>query len=90
MLVGAWLGRETLVWVPRLAATQTKLAVIAVSVAVAALGVVALDALGGGSLGAEHLAHVGAPGGLLGLALALELGSGALVVFAREWWVLRR
>lgn len=90
VVIGAWLGRETLVWVPRLAATQTKLAVIAVSVAVAALGVVALDVLGGGSLGTEHLAHVGAPADLLGLALVLELGLGALLVFAREWWVLRR
>nr|WP_246297611.1 DUF6350 family protein [Janibacter cremeus] len=90
LLVGAWLGRETLVWVPRLAATQTKLAVIAVSVGVAALGVVALDLLGGASLGAEHLAHLGAPTPWLGLALVLELGLGALAVFAREWWVLRR
>ncbi|WP_338748394.1 DUF6350 family protein [Janibacter alittae] len=90
LLIGVWLGRETLVWVPRLAATQTKLAVIAVSVGVAALGVVGLDLLGGGSLGAEHLAHLGAPAQWLGLVLVLELGLGALAVFAREWWVLRR
>lgn len=90
LAVGAWLGRETLVWVPRLASTQTKLAVVAVSVGVAVLGVVALDLLGGGSLGTEHLSHVGAPAGSLGLVLALELGLGALAVFAREWWVLRR
>lgn len=90
LTIGAWLGRETLVWVPRLAATQTKLAVIAVSVTTAAVGVVALDALGGGSLGADHLSHIGAPAPWLGLALVLELGLGALAVFAREWWVLRR
>lgn len=88
--VGMWLGRETLVWVPRLAATRTKLAVIVVSVAAAALGVIVLDLLAGGSLGGDHLAHLGAPAPSLGIALALELGLGSLLVFAREWWVLRR
>ena len=88
--IGVWLGRETLVWVPRLAATQAKLAVIIVSVATTTLGVVGLDLLAGGSLGADHLGHLGAPAVALALALATELLLGALLVFAREWWVLRR
>ena len=88
--IGVWLGRETLVWVPRLAATQAKLAVIIVSVATTTLGVVGLDLIAGGSLGADHLGHLGAPAVALALALATELLLGALLVFAREWWVLRR
>lgn len=88
--VGAWIGREALLLVPRLATTQTKLAVVAAAVGVAALGVLLLDALAGGSLGADRLSNLGAPALRLGLVLALELGAGAFAVLAREWWVLRR
>ena len=90
LAIGVWLGRESLARVPRLASTLSKFSVIAVAVTVAALGVVVLDALAGGSLGAQRLADVGAPALELGLVLVLELGAGALAVLAREWWVLRR
>lgn len=90
VLAGAWLGREALQWVPRLAPTQTKLAVLSVAVGVAALLVVLLDALAGGSLGALRLADLGARAPALGGVLVLELGIGAFIVLAREWWVLRR
>lgn len=90
LAIGAWLGREALAWVPRLAATRAKLAVVAVAVGVAALGVVLLDGLSGGSLGADQLSDLGAPGLRLGAVLVLELGAGALAVLAREWWTLRR
>lgn len=90
LALGVWLGREALSRVPRLAATQSKLAVIAVAVAVTALGVVLLDAVAGGSLGADRLSDLGAPALSLGPVLLLELGAGALAVLAREWWVLRR
>lgn len=90
LAVGAWLGREALLQVPRLAATRTKLGVIAVAVGLAALGVVLLDALAGGSLGADRLSDLGVPALRLGVVLVLELGVGALAVLAREWWVLRR
>lgn len=90
LLVGAWLGREALSWVPRLSATRAKLAVVAVAVGVAALGVVLLDGLAGGSLGADRLSDLGAPALRLGAVLVLELGLGALLVLAREWWLLRR
>lgn len=90
LAIGVWLGREALSWVPRLAATQTKIAVISVAVGVAAVGVVLLDGLAGGSLGAEQLGDLGAPSLRLGAVLVLELGAGALAVLAREWWVLRR
>ncbi len=88
--VGVWLGREALAWVPRRAATQAKLAVVAVAVLVASLGVALLDGLAGGSLGADQLSDLGAPALRLGAVLVLELGAGALAVLVREWWVLRR
>lgn len=88
--IGVWLGLEALVRVPRLAATSTKLAVIAAAVATAALGVVVLDGVAGGSLGADRLGDLGAPALRLGVVLLLELGVGALAVLAREWWILRR
>lgn len=88
--VGAWIGWEALAWVPRLAATKTKLGVVATAVVIAAAGVALLDALAGGSLGVARLADLGAPAMRLALVLVLELGVGALLVLAREWWVLRR
>lgn len=88
--VGVWLGRESLAWVPRLAPTRAKLAVVAVAVLVAALGVAVLDGIAGGSLGADRLSDIGAPALRLGAVLVLELGVGALAVLLREWWVLRR
>lgn len=90
LAAGAWLGREALSWVPRLAPTRAKLAVVAVAVGTAALGVVLLDGLAGGSLGADRMSDLGAPGLRLGAVLLLELGAGALAVLLREWWVLRR
>ena len=90
LVAGAWIGRETLSRVPRLAPTQSKLAAVLAAVVVAALGVALLDGLAGGSLGAMRLAHLGAPAVSLALVLTLELAAGALVVLARDWWLLRR
>lgn len=90
LAIGAWLGREALTWVPRLATTRTKLSVIGVAVGVAALGVVLLDGVAGGSFGGDLLSDLGAPALRLGAVLVLELGAGALAVLAREWWLLRR
>lgn len=88
--IGAWIGWRALSRVPRLAATRTKLGVVAWAVVIAAAGVALLDALAGGALGAARLADLGAPALRLSLALVLELGLGALLVLTREWWVLRR
>lgn len=90
LLVGGLVGRWALAEVPRLAPTQTKLAAVLAAVVVAALGVVLLDALGGGSIGAVRLSDIGAPGLPLLLALLVELTLGALAVTARDWWQLRR
>ncbi|NYG35725.1 hypothetical protein [Janibacter alkaliphilus] len=59
-------------------------------VLVAAVALALLDAVGGGSLGGARLSDIGAPAGALALALAVEMGVGALLVVARDWWVLRR
>lgn len=88
--VGAWVARETLARVPRLAATQTKLGAVSAAVAVAALAVALLDIVAGGALGAVRLSDLGAPAGWLAVALVAELGLGAALVFARDWWALRR
>ena len=90
IVAGVWLGRETLARVPRLAATQTKLAAVSAAVVVAALTVAVIDTLAGGSLGAARLSHLGAPAVMLTLALAGELALGAFAALARDWWVLRR
>ncbi|KRE37584.1 hypothetical protein ASG73_07935 [Janibacter sp. Soil728] len=87
---GVWLGRETLTRVPRLAATQTKLAAVAAAVVVAALTIGVIDSLAGGSMGAARLSHLGAPAFVLMLVLAGELALGAFAALARDWWVLRR
>ena len=87
---GAWMARRSLTCVPRLAATRTKVTVVASTVVIAALVVVVLDALAGGSLGAVRLGDLGAPALPLLFALTSELALGALLVLARDWWVLRR
>lgn len=87
---GAWIARESLAHVPKLASTQTKLAVVAVAVVIASLLVALVDVFAGGSLGSLRLSDLGAPALALTLTLVAELAVGALVVFARDWWVLRR
>lgn len=87
---GAWMARRSLARMPRLTATRTKLAVVSSTVVIAAVIVVLLDALAGGSLGAVRLGDLGAPAVPLLLTLTAELALGALVVLVRDWWVLRR
>lgn len=88
--LGAWVARAALREVPRLAAVRTKAAAALAGVLVAAVALALLDAVGGGSLGGARLSDIGAPAGALALALAVEMGVGALLVVARDWWVLRR
>ena len=49
-----------------------------------------LDVLGGGSLGMARLSDIGAPAGMMTLALLVELGVGAALVLAWDRWKLRR
>ena len=88
--VGVVVGGRSLRAVPRLSPTSAKAGVALVAAAGVGLGTAALDALAGGSLGGARLAGVGAPALTLGLAVAAEVGVGALVPVLREWWTLRR
>lgn len=88
--VGAWVARDALRGLPRLSRTSTKASAVASAVGVAAVTLGLLDALGGGSLGADRLADIGAPALRMVLALIVTLGIGAAVMLARAWWRLRR
>jgi hypothetical protein len=88
--VGVVVGWRSLRAVPRLSPTSTKAGVVLVAAAGVGLATAALDAVAGGSLGGSRLADVGAPAFTLGLAVAVEVGLGALVPVLREWWTLRR
>ena len=88
--VGVWVARSALAALPRLARTSTKAGVAAAAVAVTAVTLGVLDAVGGGSLGADRLADIGAPALRLVLALLASMGVGAALALARDWWRLRR
>lgn len=87
---GGVIGRWALRTVARLSPLRTKAAVAASAAVSSAVGVGALDAFGGASLGSYRLADVGAPALLLTGALAIELLVGALVVALWDSWQLRR
>ncbi|WP_427383698.1 DUF6350 family protein [Janibacter sp. G56] len=90
VIAGAYVARRVLGSMSRLASPGVKVATVGSAVVVAVAALVALDAVGGGSLGAARLSDVGAPAAALGLALLLELGIGAAVVLGRDVWRLRR
>lgn len=90
VLVGAYIGRRSLVAVARLSSLRTKASVALVACLLVALAGGLLDGLGGGSLGAYRLADVGAPALWMSLTLAIELAIGALAVVAWDAWRLRR
>ncbi|NYG07515.1 hypothetical protein BJ986_002002 [Phycicoccus badiiscoriae] len=88
--VGALVGWRSLRAVARLSTERTKLTVAGAAVLVAAGTLGLLDMLGGSSLGVARLSHIGAPAGLMTLALLVELGIGASLVLAWDRWKLRR
>jgi hypothetical protein len=88
--IGSFVGWRSLRAVARLSTGRTKLTVAGAAVAVAAGALGLLDALGGGSLGVARLSDIGAPAGMLTLALLVELGFGASLVLAWDRWKLRR
>ena len=88
--VGALIGWRSLRSVSRLSSGRTKLAVSGTAVVLAAGGIGALDALGGGSLGAGRLSDIGAPALPMTLALLAEFSLGAALVLAWDRWRLRR
>ena len=84
VLVGAFVAHRTLRSMSRLASSGTKAVAIGVAILLSAVLVGLLDALAGGSFGAARLSSVGAPAGLLTLALAGEMLLGAVVVLVRD------
>jgi hypothetical protein len=88
--VGAFVAWRALRTVARLSQGRTKLIVVAVAVAVAAVTLGALDVLGGGSLGVARLSRIGAPAQAMTLALLAELAVGACLVLAWNHWRVRR
>ena len=88
--LGAWLGWQSLAATARLASLRAKsLTVVSAAGSTGAL-VAVLDWVGGGSLGMDRLAGVGAPSGLLGLALTGWLLLGAGLVLLWDWRGLER
>lgn len=88
VLLGGWLGWQCLAATARLASLWAKARTI-LSAAISTGALIALlDWVGGGSLGIGRLADIGAPAGLLGLAITGWLLLGALVVLAWEWRTL--
>ena len=90
VLVGVLIGRRSLRSVARLSTTRTKLLVAGTAVALASAALGTLDALAGGSIGAERLADIGAPAPAMSLALLGEFAVGAGLVLAWDRWKLRR
>lgn len=88
--VGAFVGWRSLRAVARLSTGRTKLTVAGTAVVVAAGALGLLDVLGGGSLGTERLSDIGAPAGMLTVALLVEFGIGAALVLVWDRWKLRR
>jgi Family of unknown function (DUF6350) len=87
--VGALVGWRSLRSVARLSGARTKIVVTGTAVLTTAGGLGLLDVLGGGSLGADRLAAIGAPAGVMTVALFVELSLGAALVLAWDRWKLR-
>ncbi len=90
LALGAYAGRRAVAAVARLSSVRTKCETALVTAVMAAGAVALLDLLGGGALGRDRLAAMGAPAGWLFLALAAELAVGAVAVALLDAWRLRR
>ena len=90
VVLGAWLGWQCLAATARLASLRAKALTVLGGAAFTGLLVGLLDWVGGGALGSERLADIGAPAGLLGLVVAGWLLLGALAVLAWDWRSLDR
>lgn len=88
--VGAWLGWQSLAATARLASLRAKGLTVVSAAGTTGAFVAALDWVGGGALGMDRLSDVGAPAGLLGLAVAGWLLVGAALVLLWDWRSLHR
>ncbi|HHU11555.1 MAG TPA: hypothetical protein GXZ60_16320 [Intrasporangiaceae bacterium] len=90
VVLGSWLGWQSLAATARLASLWAKFfTVISAAVSVGAI-IAVLDWIGGGSLGLDRLADLGAPAGLLGLTVTGWLLLGAAPVLLWDWRTLDR
>ena len=85
VVLGAWLGWQCLAATARLASLRAKAATIVSAAGCTGLLLALLDWVGGGSLGIDRLADIGASAPLLGLAVAGWLLIGAAAVLAWDW-----
>ena len=83
--LGGWLGWQCLAATARLASLRAKALTMLSGAAFTGLLVGLLDWVGGGSLGIDRLADVGAPSGLLGLTVTGWLLLGAAPVLLWDW-----
>lgn len=88
--VGAWLGWQSLAATARLASLRAKVLTVVSAAGTTGAFVAALDWVGGGALGMDRLSDIGAPAGLLGLAVAGWLLVGAALVLLWDWRSLQR
>jgi hypothetical protein len=88
--LGGWLGWQSLAATARLASLRAKaLTILSAAVSTGVL-VGLLDWVGGGALGMDRLAAVGAPAGLMALTVTGWLLLGACLVLVWDWRSLRR
>jgi Family of unknown function (DUF6350) len=90
VLVGVLVGWRSIRAVARLSSARTKLTVVSSAVLVSACSLGLLDAVAGASVGSARLSDIGAPAGRMTVALVVELGIGAALVFAWDRWRPRR
>lgn len=90
IVVGAFIGRQSLGQVTRLASWRAKAQTAAIAVVVAGVGMGIIGAMASGGLGTERLARVGVNPWLFGLATTLEFALGAAAVIAAKEVRIRR
>lgn len=90
VVLGAWLGWQCLAATARLASLRAKGLTVLFGAAFTGLLVGLLDWVGGGALGIDRLADIGAPAGMLGLVVTGWLLLGAAAVLAWDWHSLDR
>lgn len=88
VLLGAWLGWQSLAATARLASLRAKTLTVVSAAGWTGLIVGLLDWVGGGALGVARLADIGAPAALLGAAVTGWLLLGAALVLLWDWRTL--
>lgn len=88
--VGAFIGRQSLAQVTRLASWRAKALTAGIAVALAGVGMGIIGAMASGGLGTERLVRVGVNPWLFGLVTTVEFALGAAAVIAAKELRIRR